>query len=117
VGALAASSIFAAIIGSDANGFVSFGEPRMKKFAIAFAAAGLMSLGACHSKSPEAAAVENNADMMADNMDAAADNISAMADNSSNTMASDMMSNAADNMHDSADNVRDEGKATAKNMQ
>jgi len=42
----------------------------MKKIAFVLAAAGLMSVAAC-SKSPEAAAVENNADMMADNMEMA----------------------------------------------
>ena len=89
----------------------------MKKFAIVFATAGLMSLGACHSKSPEAAAVENNADAVADNIDASADNISALADNSSNAMASDMMSNAADNLHKEAIKVRQIIKKNAKNMQ
>ena len=52
----------------------------MKKIAFVLAAAGLMSVAAC-SKSPEAAAVENNADMLADNMEMQADNLDAMADN------------------------------------
>ena len=62
----------------------------MKKFAIVLAAAALVSVVAC-KKSPEAAAVENNADMMADNMDAMADNISATADNTANATAAGMM--------------------------
>lgn len=88
----------------------------MKKVAFVLAAAGLMSLAACH-KSPEAAAVENNADMLADNMEMQADNMDAMADNSSNGMAAGMMENAADNMNAMADNVRDAADKKADNMQ
>ncbi|MGN6278658.1 MAG: hypothetical protein ACTHM8_08035 [Sphingomonas sp.] len=91
------------------------GSKLMKKIAFVVAAAGLMTLAACN-KSPEAAAVENNGDMVADNMDATADNMSAMADNTSNAMASDQLDNAADNMHDAADNVRDNADAVADNM-
>ena len=58
----------------------------MKKIAFVLAAAGLMSVAAC-TKSPEAAAVENNADMLADNMEMQADNLEAVADNTSNSAA------------------------------
>ena len=88
----------------------------MKKIAFILAAAGLMTVAACH-KSPEAAAVENNADMLADNMEMQADNMDAMADNTSNVTAAAVMSNAADNMNAMASNVRDDAKAETKNMQ
>ncbi|CAN5346458.1 hypothetical protein BH10PSE15_BH10PSE15_00990 [soil metagenome] len=64
----------------------------MKKIALVLVAAGLMSLAACN-KNPEAAAIENNADMVADNIDS-----------------------AADNAHDTADNVRADGDAKADNV-
>lgn len=79
----------------------------MKKIIIAVAATGLLALGACDKKTPEAAAIENSGEMMADNMEAQADQMDAMADNTSNEMASDMMENKADGMNAEADNVRE----------
>ena len=87
----------------------------MKKIAFILAAAGLMSLAACN-KSPEAAAVENNADMIADNYEATADNLSAMADNTSNATAEAVLDNSADHLNAVADNVRDAGEAKADNV-
>lgn len=87
----------------------------MKKIAFVLAAAGLVSVAACH-KSPEQEAVINNGDMLSDNMIMQANSMGAAADNMSNSAASAMMSNAADNLTDAASNVRDEAKATAKNM-
>ena len=87
----------------------------MKKFALAVAAAGLVSLAACHT-SPAAEAITNNADLIADDIDNNASMIDDMADNSSNAMAADMMENKADNLHDQADNVRDEGDKLADNV-
>ncbi|EZP48920.1 MULTISPECIES: hypothetical protein [Sphingomonas] len=87
----------------------------MKKIAFVLAAAGLMSVAACH-KSPEAAAVENNGDMLADNMEAQADNIDALADNTSNAAAAAALENVADNTNAAADNVRDAAEAKADNM-
>ncbi len=87
----------------------------MKKIAFVLAAAGLMSVAACN-KSPEAAAVENNADMLADNMEAQADNIDALADNTSNATAEAVLENKADNINSAADNVRDAGEAKADNL-
>ena len=87
----------------------------MKKFAFVLAAAGLMSVAACH-KSPEQEAVINNGDVIADSLENQADNMSSVADNTSNATAAAMMSNAADNLNDAASNVRDDAKAVAKNM-
>jgi hypothetical protein len=95
--------------------FALLGSNRMKKIAFVLAAAGLMSVAAC-SKSPEAAAVENNGDMLADNMEMQADNMDAMADNTSNAAAAATLENAADNMNAAADNVRDAADAKADNM-
>ena len=67
----------------------------MKKYAVAVAAAGLLSLGACHNRTSEGANVENQGDMIADNLNNAADNMSDMASNASNSMAKDAMENAA----------------------
>jgi hypothetical protein len=96
--------------------FALLGSIRMKKIAFVLAAAGLMSVAACN-KSPEAAAVENNADMLADNMEMSADNMEAAADNTSNAAAAATLENAADNMNAAADNVRDAADAKADNMQ
>lgn len=64
----------------------------MKKIAFVLAAAGLMSLAACHKT--DATATNNEADMAIDN--ASADNMDTMVDNSSETVASNAMdSNAA----------------------
>ena len=88
----------------------------MKNYAIILAAAGLLSLGACKSRTPEGANVENQGDMMSDNLENAADNMQGMADNTSNTMAKDMMENAADNMHKEASNITDDAAAQADNV-
>ncbi len=87
----------------------------MKKIALVLVAAGLVSLAACN-KNPEAAAIENNAEMMADGIDNNAAIMDDMADNSSNAVAADMMANNADAMRDTADNVRDAGEAKADNV-
>ena len=98
-----------------AASFAMLGSNRMKKIAFVLAAAGLMSVAAC-TKSPEAAAVENNADMVADNMEMTADNMDAIADNTSNAVAADVLENVADNMNAAADNVRDAADAKVDNM-
>ena len=87
----------------------------MKKILLVAAATGLMSVAACH-KSPEAAAVENNADMLADNLESQADNMDAMADNASNGVAAAAMENASDNLDAAASNVRDAGEEKADNL-
>ena len=91
------------------------GAIRMKKIVFVAAAVGLMSLGACN-KSPEAAAVENNADMVADNLEATADNLEDAADATTNGSAEAVLDNAADNMNAAADNVRDAADAKVDNM-
>ena len=88
----------------------------MKKIAFAFAAAGLLSVAAC-SQSPEAAAVENNADMLADNLEMQADNMEDMADNATTDNAATAMENSADNLETAADNVRDAAEEKTDNMQ
>ncbi|GGA48182.1 hypothetical protein GCM10011395_18090 [Sphingomonas psychrolutea] len=95
--------------------YLLLGSNCMKKIVLVLVAAGLVSLAACN-KNPEAAAIENNADMMADGIDNSASAMDQMADNSSNAMASDMMENKADAMRDTADNVRDAGEAKADNV-
>ena len=88
----------------------------MKKSVFVLAAAGLLSLSACHNRTPEGANVENQGDMVSDNLENAADNMQDMADNTSNSMSHDMMENAADNMHKEASNVEDDAKAQADNV-
>ncbi len=95
--------------------YLLLGSNCMTKIALVLVAAGLVSLAACN-KNPEAAAIENNAAMMADGIDNNATMMDQMADNSSNAMASDMMANSADAMRDTADNVRDAGAAKADNV-
>jgi hypothetical protein len=84
------------------------GSIPMKKILLVAAAAGLMSVAAC-SKSPEAASVENNTDMMADNMDA-------MSNTTANPFSEDNAEAVAENINSAADNVRDAGEDAAKNM-
>lgn len=86
----------------------------MKKLVLVAAAAGLMSLAACN-KTPEAAAIENNADMVADNIDMTADNVADMSNTTMNPGAEDNAEATAENLHDTADNVRDAGDAAADN--
>ena len=88
----------------------------MKNYAVAIAAAGLLSLGACHSRTPEGANVENQGDMVADNLNNAADNLSAAADNMGNSSAADSLQNASDNLHQAAGNVTDDAAAQADNV-
>ncbi|WP_241656509.1 hypothetical protein [Sphingomonas oligophenolica] len=106
---------FASAIGSAANNFAFLGSNRMKKIAFVLAAAGLMSVAAC-SKSPEAAAVENNGDMMADNMEMQADNMMDMSNTTMDPTAKDNTEAMAENMDDAADNVRDAAEEKADNM-
>jgi hypothetical protein len=88
----------------------------MKKIVLVAAAAGLLSVSAC-SKSPEAAAVENNAEMMQDALDNAADNLEAMADESANAAAAESMENQADTLEQASDNVGAAAEAKIDNMQ
>ena len=88
----------------------------MKKFALVAVAAGLLSLGACN-KSPEAAAIDNNAAVMEDSLENAADNMEALADNTADTNASEAMENAADNLEDMKGNVADAADAAKDNLQ
>ena len=101
---------------ADLARMVSFGSTRMKKIALVLAAAaGLVAVAACH-QNPQAAAIENNADMVADNIDNMASNYSSMADNTSNAMSANMLDSAASNMHDTADNVRSAADQVTDNM-
>lgn len=87
----------------------------MKKIVLVAAATGLLALAAC-SKSPEAQAVENNAEMMQDALDNAADNLEDMADNTSNAAAAASMENQADALERASDNVEDAAEAKIDNM-
>jgi uncharacterized lipoprotein YajG len=87
----------------------------MKKMILAVAATGLLSLAAC-SKSPEAQAVANNAEMMQDALDNAADNLEAMADDTSNTAAAASMENQAEALKQASENVGDAADAKIDNM-
>ncbi|MEV9027539.1 hypothetical protein AB0083_26790, partial [Klebsiella pneumoniae] len=60
----------------------------MKKIALVLVAAGALSLAACH-KNPEAAAIENNADVIADGIDNNASVLDDVASNTSNAAAAD----------------------------
>ncbi|HET8612314.1 MAG TPA: hypothetical protein VFL92_06065 [Sphingomonas sp.] len=83
----------------------SQGAARMKKLAFVLAAAGLMSVAACH-KTPQAENVENagaNAAAMLDNQ---GDMLSATADNMQNASAASALDNAASNAHNAADAVK-----------
>ena len=95
--------------------YILLGSNCMKKIALVLVAAGLVSLAACN-KNPEAAAIENNADVIADGIDNNASMIDDMASNTSNAVASDVLANKADELHDAADNVRDAGEAKADNV-
>ena len=88
----------------------------MKKTALVLVAAGLVSLAACN-KNPEAAAIENNADMVADAVANNAAMLDDMASNTSNATASAVLDNKADELHDQADNIRADGDAKADNVQ
>lgn len=76
----------------------------MKKIALVLVAAGLVSLAAC-GKNPEAATIENNAEMSADGIDNSASTMDQIADNSSNAVAADLLSNTADATEAKADNA------------
>lgn len=78
-------------------------------------AMGLMSLAACQ-KSPEAVAVENKADMLADDLEKRADNMDMMADTMANDDAAAAIRNAADSVDDAARNVRDRADTVIDNM-
>jgi hypothetical protein len=113
-------AIFAAICSSFVTAFglaaniAMLGSNRMKKIAFVLAAAGLMSVAAC-TKSPEAAAVENNAEMVADNLEMGADNLEAAASNTADAITENA-GNVADNLNAAADNVREAADAKVDNM-
>ena len=89
---------------------------RSLKPATLAAATGLLLLAACHS-SPEAASVENKADLLARDLEQQADNMDAMADAMANETAAADVRNAADTIDDAAHDVRDQADAKIANMQ
>lgn len=72
----------------------------MKKIAFVFAAAGLMSLGACNRTPKEAAA-----DNVSDNMEMKADNLQAMSDNAATPSEAAALDNASEATENKADAV------------
>jgi hypothetical protein len=83
---------------------VFWGAARMKKLAFVLAAAGLMSVAACH-KTDQAAAVENSGENASAALDNQGDMLSAAADNASNAAVANSLDNASDAAHNAADNV------------
>lgn len=71
----------------------------MKKLTFVLAAAGLMTLAACGSKTP----AENVSDNTSAALENTADNLDAAADNATTAMGENALSNAADNAHNAAD--------------
>lgn len=80
----------------------------MKKIAIVFAAAGLMSVAACN-RSPQEAAADN----VSDNMEVQADNLEAMADNAATPGEAAALTNASENVEDQADAVENSVENTS----
>ena len=78
-------------------------------------AIGLLPLAAC-SRSPEAAAVEVNADMLADDLEAQADNMEALVESAANADAAAAIEGASENLATEADNVRDVAEDVARNL-
>jgi hypothetical protein len=78
-------------------------------------AIGILPLAAC-SRSPEATAVEVNADMLADNLEAQADELEALAGNAANADAAAAIEGASENLAADADNVRDVAEDVARNL-
>ena len=78
-------------------------------------AIGLLPLAAC-SRSPEATAVEVNADMLADNLEAQADELEALAGNAADADAVAAIEDASENLAADADNVRDVAEDMARNL-
>ena len=88
----------------------------MKTIVTAAAAATLLSLAACGHRSPEADAVQNNADAMEASLENQADNMEAMADNTADHDAAQAMENAADNLEDAKGNVAHAADARIDNL-
>lgn len=86
----------------------------VKRFLL-LAAIGLAPLAAC-SQSPEATAVEVNADMLADDLEAQADNMEALAENVADADAAAAIESASENLEADADNVRDQAEDVAENL-
>ncbi|WP_374942863.1 hypothetical protein [Sphingomonas sp.] len=80
----------------------------MKKIALVFAAAGLMSVAACN-RSPKEAAADN----VSDNMEMQADNLEAQADNTSNPAEAAALTNASENVENQADAVENNVENTS----
>lgn len=78
-------------------------------------AVGLLPLVAC-SASPEATAVEANADMLAENLEAQADELEALAKNVADADAAAAIEGASENLAADADNVRDVAEDVARNL-
>ncbi|WP_375404744.1 hypothetical protein [uncultured Sphingomonas sp.] len=78
-------------------------------------AIGLLPLAAC-SRSPEATAVQVNADMLADDLEAQADNMEALAEDAANADAAAAIEGASANLAAEADNVRDVAEDAAQNL-
>jgi hypothetical protein len=79
------------------------GSIRMKKIAFVLAAAGLMSLAACH-KTPDTAVANNESDMAAA-LDNTAGNLDDMAAATTNDVAANALSNASDAVSAASDNI------------
>lgn len=80
----------------------------MKKTAVLLAAAGLVSLAACHRTPTEAAA-----DNVSDNLEMQADNLQDMAANTSNPAEAAALTNASENAEDQADAVENHVENTS----
>ncbi len=85
------------------------------KHLILLAAIGLLPLAAC-SQSPEATAVEVNADMLADDLEAQAANLEALAGNAADADAAAAIESASENLEADAGNVRDAAEDVARNL-
>ena len=77
--------------------------------------AAALLLAGC-SRSPEAAAVSTNADMVADRLEAEAKNMDALAETTTNQAAAEALQNASSGLDAAADNVRDAADAKVDNM-
>lgn len=78
----------------------------MKKLFVLAAAAGLLTLGACH-KSPQEQAVDNAGDQLQANLQNQADVYEAAADNATNAAVENQDEVKANNLEDAADDAHD----------
>lgn len=88
----------------------------MRHTALLVLATALVAIAGCDRPSPEAIAVENQAEMMADNLEDRANELDAIAGNMANAAAAEEIANASDNLQDEAANVRDDAEDKIDNI-